>query len=65
MQSYLDLVGRGRIDVQPLIDRVISVDEAPGAYRALAQGTTELPLGVLIRYRTTRATSRSRRTRRG
>ena len=50
MQSYLNLVGRGRIDVQPLIDRVISVDEAPGAYRALAQGTTELPLGVLIRY---------------
>ena len=50
MQSYLDLVARGRIDVQPLIDRVISVDEAPVAYRALAQGTTELPLGVLIRY---------------
>ena len=50
MQSYLDLVARGRVDVQPLIDRVISVDEAPAAYRALAQGTTALPLGVLIRY---------------
>ena len=40
----------GRIDVQSLIDRVISVDEAPSAYRALADGTGDLPLGVLIRY---------------
>ncbi len=50
MQSYLDLVARNRIDVQPLIDRVISVDEAPAAYRALADASGELPLGVLIRY---------------
>ena len=50
MQAYLELMARGRIDVQPLIDRVISVDEAPGAYRALADGTTAQPLGVLIRY---------------
>ena len=50
MASYLDLVARGRIDIQPLIDRVISVDEAPIAYRALADGSGELPLGVLIRY---------------
>src|SRR5207245_7709281 len=34
MQAYLDLLARGRIDVQPLVDRVISIDEAPGAYRA-------------------------------
>ena len=50
MQSYLELAARGRIDVQPLIDRVISVDEAPKAYRALAEGDGELPLGVVIRY---------------
>jgi predicted dehydrogenase len=50
MQSYLELIAGGRIDVGPLIDRVISVDEAPGVYRALADGTTTLPLGVLIRY---------------
>ena len=50
MQAYLDLLARGRIDVQPLVDRVISIDEAPGAYRALAQGAGGLPLGVLIRY---------------
>ena len=50
MQAYLELIASGRIDVQSLIDRVISVDEAPSAYRALADGTGELPLGVLIRY---------------
>ena len=50
MQAYLDLIASGRIDVQPLIDRVISIDEAPNAYRALADGAEGLPLGVLIRY---------------
>jgi len=50
MQSYLELVGSGRLDVQPLIDRVISVEDAPSAYRELAAGGGELPLGVLIRY---------------
>ena len=50
MDAYLNLLARGRIDVQSLIDRVISVDEAGEAYRALAGGTSELPLGVLIRY---------------
>jgi predicted dehydrogenase/threonine dehydrogenase-like Zn-dependent dehydrogenase len=50
MQAYLDLIARGRLDIQPLIDRVISVDEAPGAYRTLADAIGELPLGVLIRY---------------
>ena len=49
MQAYLDLVTHGGLDIQPLIDRTISVDEAPAAYRALAGGGT-LPLGVLIRY---------------
>src|SRR5581483_2930218 len=50
MQAYLELIAGGRIDVQPLIDCVISVDEAPKAYRALADGEGELPLGVVIRY---------------
>jgi predicted dehydrogenase/threonine dehydrogenase-like Zn-dependent dehydrogenase len=50
MQSYLELLARGRIDVQPLVDRVISVDEAPGVYRALAEASGAQPLGVLIRY---------------
>src|SRR5205807_1083375 len=50
MYSYLELIASGRIDIQPLIDRVISVDDAPSAYRELADGTGALPLGVLIRY---------------
>jgi predicted dehydrogenase/threonine dehydrogenase-like Zn-dependent dehydrogenase len=50
MQAYLDLIARGRIEIQPLIDRVITVDEAPSAYRELADAQGELPLGVLIRY---------------
>lgn len=50
MQSYLELIAGGRIDIQPLIDRVIPVDEAPSAYRELAKADGTLPLGVLIRY---------------
>jgi predicted dehydrogenase/threonine dehydrogenase-like Zn-dependent dehydrogenase len=50
MESYLELIGSGRVDVQSLIDRVISIEDAPAAYRALADGGSELPLGVLIRY---------------
>jgi len=50
MQAYLELIEGGRVDVLALIDRVISVDEAPTAYRALADGGGDLPLGVLIRY---------------
>ncbi len=50
MQAYLELIASKRIDVQPLIDRVISVDEAPNAYRELADAVGGLPLGVLISY---------------
>lgn len=50
MQAYLELIATGRVVIEPLIDRVISVDEAPAAYRALADGGGAPPLGVLIRY---------------
>jgi predicted dehydrogenase/threonine dehydrogenase-like Zn-dependent dehydrogenase len=50
MQSYLELVESGRVDVLSLIDRIISVDEAPNAYKTLAEGSDNLPLGILIRY---------------
>jgi predicted dehydrogenase/threonine dehydrogenase-like Zn-dependent dehydrogenase len=50
MQAYLDLIASGRLDIQPLIDRIISIEEAPAAYRMLADAAGELPLGVLIRY---------------
>src|SRR5260221_1290015 len=50
MQTYLDLVARGRLDIQSLIDRVISIDEAPEAYRTLADAGGERPLAGLVRY---------------
>ena len=50
MQSYLELIGSGRVDVDTLIDRVITVEEAPAAYKALAGAAGTPPLGVLIRY---------------
>jgi predicted dehydrogenase len=50
MQSYLELVASGRVNVDALIDRVITVDEATAAYKALAGAAGAPPLGVLIRY---------------
>jgi predicted dehydrogenase len=49
MQAYLELVAGGRVNVEPLIDRIVGVEEAPAAYRALA-AAEKPPLGVLIRY---------------
>jgi predicted dehydrogenase len=50
MQSYLELIASGRVDVDALVDRVITVDEAPAVYKALAGDAAAAPLGVLIRY---------------
>jgi predicted dehydrogenase len=50
MQAYLDLIAAGTLNVETLIDRVISVEEAPAGYRALLKEEGTPPLGVLIRY---------------
>jgi predicted dehydrogenase len=50
MQSYLELIAAGRVNVDALVDRVIAVDEAAEAYKALAGLGGTPPLGVLIRY---------------
>lgn len=50
MQAYLDLCASGRVRAGELIDRMISVDDAPRAYRELAQGGASAPLGVVIQY---------------
>ncbi len=50
MQSYLELIANGRVNVDTLIDRVITVEEATAAYKALAGQAGTPPLGVLIRY---------------
>lgn len=49
MQAYMDLIARGRLDVEALIDRVVSVNEAPGAYKELTE-REEMPLGVLLNF---------------
>src|SRR5437763_1892190 len=50
MQAYLELVAGRQVDVEPLLDRFIEVDEAPAVYDRLAKTETALPLGVLIHY---------------
>ena len=50
MQAYLELIANGSLNIDTLIDRVISVDEAPAGYRALLKDDVPPPLGVLIRY---------------
>lgn len=50
MQSYLDLIASGRIDIAPLIERIVPVSEAPQTYKQLAQSGQPLPLGVLLSY---------------
>jgi predicted dehydrogenase/threonine dehydrogenase-like Zn-dependent dehydrogenase len=50
MQAYLDLIANGSLNIDALIDRVITVDEAPAGYRALLKDDSPPPMGVLIRY---------------
>jgi len=50
MDAYLQLVARGAVRVDPLIDRIVSIEEAPRVYDTLAKSDGELPLGVVIRY---------------
>ena len=50
MQAYLDLVAAGRISIEPLIDRVVPIDQAPAVYDQLAKAEGSLPLGVVIEY---------------
>ncbi len=50
MQAYLELIGSGRISFDPLIDRVVTIDEAPATYDQLAKADGTMPLGVLIHY---------------
>ena len=50
MQAYLELIASGRISVDALIDRVVTVDKAPATYDQLAKADDTLPLGVLIHY---------------
>ncbi|MBT3305608.1 MAG: Gfo/Idh/MocA family oxidoreductase [Alphaproteobacteria bacterium] len=50
MESYLELVTSGKINVSPLIDHIIPVDGAPAAYKQLVDDKAEKPIGLLISY---------------
>ena len=50
MEAYLDLIARGSLKVEPLMDRIVSIEEAPQVYETLAKSEGVLPLGVVIRY---------------
>lgn len=49
MSAYMALISSARLDVGSLIDKVVSVDEAPAAYAELA-ASSQAPLGVLLRF---------------
>lgn len=50
MQAYLELVANGRVNFDALIDRVVSINDAPATYAELAKAEVALPLGVVIHY---------------
>lgn len=50
MESFLDLVSSGKIDLKPLITHHFPIDQASQAYRVIKGETNEEFLGVLIDY---------------
>ena len=50
MQAYLELIARGQMNVEALIDRVVPIDAAPAAYDELAKADNTPPLGVVLHY---------------
>ena len=49
IQAVLDLIGRGRLDVSPLISHRFSIDSAREAYNLIEKGA-EPYLGVVLQY---------------
>lgn len=50
MAAFLDLVDRGRVDVEPLISHRFAIDDAERAYQLISGDLNEPYLGVLLRY---------------
>ena len=50
MQTWLELIADGRVQLDALIDQVVSIEDAPAAYAVLAKGGDDAPMGVLLRY---------------
>lgn len=49
MEAYMSMIASGRLDLGALIERVVSLDAAPQAYRELAE-SDDPPLGVILEY---------------
>ncbi|MCG3203792.1 MAG: Inositol 2-dehydrogenase/D-chiro-inositol 3-dehydrogenase [Elusimicrobia bacterium] len=49
MQAFLELLGAGKLKMEPLLDKVFSIDEAPQAYQTLNQDGPK-PLAVVLAY---------------
>lgn len=50
LQSFVDLMANGSVDVHPLISHRIPVNDAPGAYDLISGKLDEPFLGVLLTY---------------
>jgi predicted dehydrogenase/threonine dehydrogenase-like Zn-dependent dehydrogenase len=49
MQSFLELVKEGKVNLKPLISKIITLDEAPSFYEDLVSGRSKY-IGVAISY---------------
>ena len=50
MEAFLDLVARGRLDIEGLISHEYPVEAAQDAFTLAISGTAELTTGILLRY---------------
>ena len=50
LQSFIDLLASGKVDVKPLISHRFSIEEAPKAYELITGRSKEAFLGVLLTY---------------
>jgi predicted dehydrogenase/threonine dehydrogenase-like Zn-dependent dehydrogenase len=65
MESYLELIARGRLNFAALIDKVVRIEQAPAVYDDLAKASGALPLGIVIEYPDDAADAEPRVTLRG
>src|SRR5207244_1781705 len=59
LESFLDLIAEGRVNVEGLITHRFNLDEAEQAYQLIAGESSERYLGVVLQYDTERHLERS------
>jgi predicted dehydrogenase/threonine dehydrogenase-like Zn-dependent dehydrogenase len=50
LATFLSLLGRGEVEVEPLLDRVFDIEEGEAAYRLLLSDAGRSIVGLLFRY---------------